>query len=247
MTLVQTLAMILFICWKGSALCPWYGPSKFNVMERWPWTARMMFNRIWRHQLNHNRFSILELWSTLPISSSQQVTQKWQRSQKANCNDGVVAIRLRYNPHCCDQREHHNTTICWFWLPTLRHFSALALNILDGVHFFHFQALNLSHDGLIVKAGQKDGSDRTLLANHVPLHNYRSIYCQGLILIKSHESACVLIKHPISHVGILTWGRWRQGTVAWLEVAWGFSKCAAMLEKWKFHSCSSQTKRPLFW
>lgn len=77
-------------------------------------------------------------------------------------------------------------------------------NILDEVHFFHFQALNLSHDGLIVKAGQQDGSDRTLLANHVPLHNYRSIYCQGLILIKSHESACVLIKHPISHVGILT-------------------------------------------
>ena len=51
----------------------------------------------------------------------------------------------------------------------------------------------------------RDDSDGALLANHVSLHNYPSIYFQDLFLIKSHESElCVLIELLISHVGILT-------------------------------------------
>lgn len=51
----------------------------------------------------------------------------------------------------------------------------------------------------------RDDSDGALLANHVSLHNYPSIYFQDLFLIKSHESElCVQIELLISRVGILT-------------------------------------------
>lgn len=87
--------------------------------------------------------------------------------------------------------------------------------------------LNPPRDVPAVSGGQQDDSDSALLANHVPLLNYASIYCQDLFLIINHESERVLIKHPISHVGILT--HEAAGTTQ-SEVASGYRKCAAVLE-----------------
>ncbi len=68
-------------------------------------------------------------------------------------------------------------------------YCALAERLL--AHFYFGDLLNLPHDVPAVKGGQRADSDRALVANRVPLHNYPSIYCQDLFLIKSHESELV--------------------------------------------------------
>lgn len=57
----------------------------------------------------------------------------------------------------------------------------------EAISLFFRELPNLPHDVPAVKALQQDDSDSALLANHVPLHNYPSIYCKDLFLIKSAD------------------------------------------------------------
>lgn len=122
---------------------------------------------------------------------------------------------------------------------------------------------------LLLRSSQlwRDDSDGALLANHVSLCNYPSIYFQDLVLIKSLESElCVLIKLPVGHVGMLSverrgWNNvqlvfcpavWRRSGVARRRVAWGFHSHAAMLEDLRqteiqFSSVSSEEKMTVLW